>query len=283
MGKSFIKENGDLEVRIKVEDVTWFDFLWLSRSSGSKHGGWNNKTHWWSWGIELLTREDSEVFLKKWTEMSLRRSGVGLPRPRERYFMFVRKHSESRVALERRFRGYELPHEQATENELSYALFNDGYEKLQPIKGVKLLGYEIPLSAEAEGQLKVDLFGVSEGGDAIEIIELKKATNEGDSPLIALTEGICYALQTLRCRAYLLKTQELTGRDCAFARINLTILAPEKYWAFWRCPPEAGITQGMMLQKLLKVVQGVNAGISNAGIESQVILSLETLTSICSR
>jgi hypothetical protein len=280
MGKSFITENGDLEVRIKAEDVTWFDFLWLSRSSGSEHGGWNNRTYWWPWGVERLTPEYSQAFLIKWTKLSLRRSGMGLPRPRESNFTFVRKHSESRVGLERPFREYASPHEEASENELSYALFNDGFGRLQPITGVNLLGYEFPLSAESEGQLKVDLFGLSEGGDAIEIIELKRATNQSDSPLIALTECICYALQTLRCKQYLLKNEILAGRGDAFARINLTILAPERYWTFWCNPPKSGITHDIMLQRLSRVVQGVNDGILKSGIKSELTLSLRNVDPI---
>ena len=266
--ESFITADGGLKVLLTPSDVTWFNFLEFSRATNSLRGGWNSKTHWGKRGVLTLSGD----FLKQWTENSLRKHS--LPRPRTDLFMLDRSASEDRSDLERALN----PVEHASENALNYALFRRGLGKLKPLEGIDVLGYEIPLAEESDGQLRVDLFGVSSGGAAIEIIELKKANNTGDSPLLALTEAICYALQTLRCKKHLLKDKKLEGQPNAFAQINLMLLAPASYWRYWG--ERDGLDRDGICKELQPIVKHVNDGITESGLGSKLALDMRELESI---
>jgi hypothetical protein len=276
--KSFITAEGGLEVLLRPNAVTWFDFLAFSRITNSLQGGWNSKTHWWTRGVPALSDKTSS-FLNFWTKNSLQRNS--LPHPRVGGFLLDRLPSESRSDLERELEQVHDPVEDASENALNYALFKGGLGRLIPLKEVNLLGYEIPLAAESNGQLKIDLFGVSSGADAIEIIELKKAGNTGDSPLLALTEALCYALQTLRCKKDLLKYKPLEGKQTLFAQINLTLLAPGRYWDYW-CERDK-LDRDSICETFRILLKPVNDAITKEGYCSKLTLALRELESVASR
>lgn len=261
--ENFITENGALKVRLEPGEVTWFEFLWFSRATPSPNGGWNFRSYWWERGVRRLV-DDGEAFVTQWTKNSLQTKA--LPQPRVRAFMFDRLLS-SRAHLEESLKLRKSLNE-ATEHELNYGLCKGGLGIEQP-DGISLLGYEIPLADESEGQLKIDLFGVSLGDDAIEIVELKKANNTGDSPLMALTEAICYALQTLRCRENLLNEAPTLNDRKAFARkafeqINLTLLAPADYWLYWGKSSNLDQVLRTISETLQPIVNRVNEGITGS-------------------
>ncbi|HEV7404404.1 MAG TPA: hypothetical protein VGO11_15800 [Chthoniobacteraceae bacterium] len=251
-----IEVDGTLRVRLPAEEVSWFDFMYFSRATNSTHGGWDMKSHWRERGLQPLI-DDNATFLPQWTKNSLQESGNYLPTPRKSGFMFKREESERRSGLMFKTVGT------SSENELNYALFM----KLLPgVPEVELLDYETPLCGDSEGQLKADLFGVSDNGKVLEIIELKKANNHGDSPLFALTEAFCYALQTLRCGKALWKEFEQAhpGRlSESFDRIGLTLLAPAEYWSYW-C--DGSDQPGALEGELQKIVAQVNAGIASNSV-----------------
>ena len=271
--KSFITADGGLNVCLDATEVSWFDFLWYSRRKTSDKGGWNSKSYWRERGVSRITGNAS-VFLKDWTINSLLQDGAFLPIPRDAKFMFDRSLSERRSNLEVSLGKHKCAIENATENELNYALYNRGFGKFKHLEWVELLGFEIPLAQERDGQLKVDLFGISSTGDAIEIIELKKA-NGTDTPLMALTEAICYGLQTLRCKDSLMREANLG--EPVFKKINLTILAPPAYWTQW--DSKSGINAALQnINKDLQVIiEQVNAAIGDQKIDSKLVLTLRAL------
>jgi len=211
-----IGDDGELFVPAKA--VTWFQFLQLSRLTNSEEAGWNSKSYWVERGLGRL----SKPILQRWTKNSLA-SNVR-PKPRTTSFCFGRKMSDQREATR-----------EGSENFLNAKLFMDE----TPLPGAgKFLGYEIPLAAESNGQLKIDLLG--HGNDAgaafISIVELKKAGNQKDSPLLALTEAICYAIQVIRCKEALLKDAALREKGITaahFQNIRLILAAPKEYWEYW--------------------------------------------------
>src|SRR5207253_26236 len=98
------------------------------------------------------------------------------------------------------------------------------------------IGYEIPLAAESDGQLKVDILAIGQDKSSLEIIELKKAKNKSDSPLMALTEAICYGIQAVRCQDYLVSDPHLIEKSvfkAHFKSIRLILAAPNAYWISW--------------------------------------------------
>lgn len=252
---SFVTDEGELNVILDLEEITWFEFYWFSRAMPSPAGGWDFREYWWERGVQKLAERE---FIKKWTENSLDQNV--LPRPRTNEFKFDRNPKDrSRLGESLKLRA---SLDEATEHELNYGLFNGGFGIKLP-DGIRPLGYEIPLAKESDGQLKVDLFGVSTRGPAIEIVELKKANNENNSPLLALTEAICYALQTLRCMDALLKEEQLKEHRKAFEQINITILAPARYWGYWSA--RDGLDRNLIQDKLGTIVKYVEVGIQSAG------------------
>lgn len=280
--KSFITSDGGLKVCLEAREVTWFEFLWFSRGITSTDGGWDSKSNWWEWGVQKLIGTAPES-LELWTKNSLKKTS--LPRPRSGSFMLDREHSDRRCDLKQSFS--EKTVENATENELSYALYEGGLGKLKPLADTRLLGYEIPLAGDSEGQLKVDLFGISAIDDAIEIIELKRARNQTDSPLIAFTEAICYALQTLRCQESLLNELKLKGCEKAFGQINLKILAPASYWKYWSYLPGTKLDPVTIRRNFQIILDRVNVGIvgnTEEGVHPKLSIALgelESLEGVC--
>ena len=83
--------------------------------------------------------------------------------------------------------------------------------------------------------LKVDIIAIEESNCSLEIIELKQANNTSDSPLMALTEAICYGIQAVRCREHLLKASGIKGvSEKYFNSIRLLLAAPRQYWEYWK-------------------------------------------------
>lgn len=264
---SFITKNGDLDVRLTKGDVSWFDVLYFSRAMPAERRGWNNRSYWIERGLRVLVIESAQDFIKEWTINSMRKANPYLPPPRKLAFKFGNDPSRrSRDHLELELKA-DNPVESASENALNYALFNNRFEKIEKVEGIYPKGYEVPLVDGAEGQLKVDLFGVS--GEAIQIVELKNARNTTDSPLLALIEAICYGMQTLRCSDSLLEAEGLGADKDTFRRIDITLVAPNSYWAYWSVPD---------LEELRKtcepLIDRINAGIDEAGVKSRIKLEI---------
>ncbi len=222
-------DDGGLNITIRLEAVTWFRFLQASRAANSLNGGWNSKRHWQK-GLKSLSCRGTN-FLKEWTEKSLSAKD---PEPREAKFMFERNLSKERSLLlnpELLRKGDSLA--DLSENEINARLYHDIGHSLWG----RSIGYEIPLAAESDGQLKLDIFAIGNDKRSLEIIELKKASNTSDSPLMALTEAICYGIQLVRCRKYLLKDKVLKGNFVSakhFKCIRLILAAPRQYWEHWK-------------------------------------------------
>jgi hypothetical protein len=161
-----ITPDGGLTVTLEREDVTWFRFLQLSRSTNSLNGGWNSKSYWRD-VLNLLGYEAK--FIEDWTKNSL---ATRIPDPRKAKFMFHRDLSKERVRLNLGplRKGHDLS--KMSENELNTRLYHDNAHDLWGPS----IGYEIPLSAESEGQLKVDVLAIGKGKPSLEIIELSKGT-----------------------------------------------------------------------------------------------------------
>jgi len=227
-GMKMITADGGLKVTVGSEDVTWFRFLQASRTTNSLEGGWNSKSHWGEMLNSLGCKDGG--FLEQWTENSLANGQT--PAPREEQFMFQRDLSTRRGPLmegEPLRKGTSLA--DLSENEINARLFNDAAHGLWG----KSIGYEIPLARESVGQLKVDIIAIGKDGCSLEIIELKQATNTGDSPLMALTEAICYGIQAVRCRGSILNDlKEPSMSTEHFGRIRLMLVAPRQYWEHWK-------------------------------------------------
>jgi hypothetical protein len=241
--ESMIGNDGGL--RVPAKRVTWFQFLQLSRVTNSKLAGWNSWKHWKERGLNILAEPK---ILHAWTANSISLAKNARPTPRHSDFMFDRQFSESRKAVKK-----------GSENFLNAKLFASGTRF--PGSG-EIIGYEIPLAAEAEGQLKIDLFGFGEGVDGgfVSIIELKKAGNKSDSPLLALTETICYGIQMIRCKNYLLKDKVLQNKGIGGAHLNnihLILAAPEAYWEHWAGKDWAG-------GEIENRMRGIVSSVSNA-------------------
>lgn len=78
---------------------------------------------------------------------------------------------------------------------------------------------------------------------------------------MALTEAICYALQTMRCRESLLNEAPTLSDRKVFERINLTLLAPSEYWRYW---DNNQLDLPTMAEKLQPIVNRVNDGITGS-------------------
>src|SRR5712691_3754991 len=216
-----ITDDGGLKITIGPKEVTWFRFLQISRTTNSLNGGWNSKSHWRK-GLKSLGCKHAD-FLKDWTTNSL--APQEAPAPRGDNFMFDRDRSRERHQLNHGplRKGDDLCN--LSENELNTRLFHDNGHDLWG----QNIGYEIPLSAESEGQLKVDIVAIGKDNHSLEIIELKQANNKGDSPLMAMTEAICYGIQAIRCRGFLLKQPKLIAKLVPtehLKRIRLIVAAP---------------------------------------------------------
>lgn len=224
---SMISKEGNISINIKSQDVTWFNFLQYSRVTNSNYGGWNSKSYWIERALKKLSDDD---FISKWTVNSIKSEN---PTPRKKDFMLNRKISGSRDAILKKLSmGFDL--DQCSENDINTFIsqnptnfFND-YE---------IIGYEIPLSDEKDGQLKIDLLSFNTKNKGIGIIELKQSISPSNSPLIALIELFCYGIQLLKCKSDISKEIiQSNGQyieEHLFENINLIIAAPVTYWKYW--------------------------------------------------
>jgi hypothetical protein len=225
--------SGDGGLRVPATSVTWLQFLQLSRVTNSEQGGWDYKSYWEK---RCLGKLRNAEFLKTWTKNSLEENAR--PKPRDNDFRFDRDFSVSRNGLLAENNDSWDKH---SENTLNTKIFYNRNKKgIIPPAG-KIVGFEIPLAAESDGQLKVDLFGLGclesdEKEKFISITELKKADNTNNSPLLALTEAVCYGLQLIRCKDSLLKDPTLVKEKIMsdhFKNIRLVLAAPTGYWKYW--------------------------------------------------
>lgn len=205
--ESIVTENGGLAVEIPAREITWFEFLQFSRATNSLFGGWNSQSHWEERGL-LRLAANKGAFLQKWTHNSLQ----GDPQPRQGFFRLDRSISAARAASGRDRADCEIA-------------INYGLAQSQK----NILGYEIPLCEESSGQLKIDLLQRTSPPPGLRILELKCAT--GENPLMGLVEGICYAIQAVRCKTQLI--EEARGRldSQDFEFIAIVIAAPAQYFA----------------------------------------------------
>lgn len=281
MTESIIQPDGSLRIIVRHQDVSWFDFLRHSRSCRARDWGWNSRRYWGPRGVDVLVANLAAT-VSQWTKQSL--SANAAPPPRIGNFMLNREHTLDRLALP------EIDSSMAySENALSFSTFRkyaDAVGDNRFLGVIDLIGYEIPLGEERRRQLKVDLLGLSFNPvPTIEIIELKDADNTGDSPLMALTEGICYALQILRCKNALLgelfalpAILEGTGRvkpfssaETDFRNINIRLAAPKAYWDLWFRPP---LIRSTVESKMREIVDGVNTELAAADERFRSALSL---------
>ncbi|MXY34955.1 MAG: hypothetical protein F4Y60_12910 [Boseongicola sp. SB0664_bin_43] len=103
---------------------------------------------------------------------------------------------------------------------------------------MRLLDYEFPLKASNldRGLGKVDLLGVTDRSRLV-IIELKvcrKDGSRGDTPLLALTEGLRYAaVVQANLRAIAVEARERCAIDVSEEPPIVQIMAPEDWWRGW--------------------------------------------------
>lgn len=160
---SMILGTGGIQIRIPVDEMTWFHFLTHSRNLNSGLGGWNSKSFWRDDGLTSLTKEPFHEHLRQWTDNSLKPKAK--PKPREGGFQFARELSGRRKDLDPITK---RNLHTASENALNFDIFaNSNHKKFGrdrtwtetfPLHEIHFLGYEIPLGKESEGQLKADLF-----------------------------------------------------------------------------------------------------------------------------
>jgi hypothetical protein len=248
--ESIIGDKGTLTIGSNA--VTWFTFLQISRSTNSEQKGWNSKSHWREKGLDRLTKNgEANGFLATWTTNS--RHPKALPEPRKHTFQFDERLKAQDLDLRA---GKKTPKE-GSENYINWKFVGELRKK-----GI-ISAYEVPLADERKGQLKADVMVFHDGG-RIEIVELKCSGKEKnpDSPLMALTEAICYAIQAKRCWSNLAKEAEkhlgvkslgsLTG-------IHLILAAPD-YWN--NCNPVKGAARRItreQVSKLKAIVAAVGA------------------------
>lgn len=262
----FFQNDGNLHVIIPSKEARWIDFLIYSRLLNSPKGGWDFKSTWKVDGLERLA--DAE-FIERWTDNSLRAQKT-YPRPRTSEFKFARD-----FTVERRNAADSCatkPIGGCSENSLNARLFqNHGVFSSRgamtcgtnPFTG-PLLGYEVPLCDDSDGQFKIDLLACDQIARRLEIIELKQASNTNNSPLMALVEGICYGLQLWRCSKELSRESRDTAKRLNDPRFELApehfnvmqiiIAAPSQYWDYWDCPNGGDEVVKDRMDEILKAV-----------------------------
>ena len=166
--ESIIGTDGSLKLR--RDEVTWFSFLQLSRSTNSEKQGWNTKTYWVERGLNRLVPETgAEKFVAAWTIHSLQ--DPARPLGREKNFKFKEREQAHVDGL----RGKMLAPKEGSENSINWKFA--GELRKQGI----ISAYEVPLAGERKGQLKVDVM-VSRGCGQIEIVELKRRGEKYPEP-----------------------------------------------------------------------------------------------------
>lgn len=108
---------------------------------------------------------------------------------------------------------------------------------------VRFLDYEVPLQASGLGKRNVDLFGITDRGRAV-VHELKvigMAGGRGDSPAVALMEGLRYAACIEANLEGIVKEAHTKFRvDMVNETPIVQILAPRRWWCEWWKVPKAG-------------------------------------------
>lgn len=287
----FFKDDGSLQVRVPPRAARWIDFLTYSRlcNSTDEEGGWNNKKLWMDTG--LIPLSENKPVLALWTQNSLADSKT-YPRPREEDFKLGRDangFSKERSAAESKFGNRSI--EAWSENSINARLFKKfappNAVHCSPFPLMSLLAYEVPLCDDADGQMKVDLLALRKRDDVfhVALIELKQANSPANSPLLALVECICYALQVTRCRTYLIRESKKESRkrphltkltDEHFKRISLVIAAPQLYWKYWNCWEASDVERVQALMR--RLLAGVNQSdkLKQRGVE----LELDAFTTL---
>lgn len=266
----FNRDSGGLKIELKPNEVSWFVFLQASRVATSPAGGWNSLTHWQSALIML----QNAPCLAEWTTNSIT---IKTPTPRKKEFMFDRELSKERRRLLERgpIRKGEVL-DKLIENEINTRLFHDNEHGLWGTN----IGYETPLAAESDGQLKVDMLALGKDGKRLEIIELKKAGNTGDSPLMALIEAICYGIQVNRCgdhfrhsfdTAAKAKNTQVQGK---LEAIRLILAAPKGYWDYWKMNRE-------QVDKMMTVVNSVSQNLVKNLVRNSLPLLFDEQSICC--
>ena len=217
-----IENDGSISMQIPADEVTWFSFLQISRALNSKQGGWNLKSHWVQRGLNSLVGEKGTAFIEKWTKASLDAQTAPIPRTSD-----FRFEDRQKTLSERGPRGEEF-----SENRLNFNLSLFLSElKYPPSHPLRLVTYELPLADVSDGQLKADIVVFDQTG-FVEIIELKKSgLDNPDTPLMALTEAICYTLQLVRCwsklNTYL--EERSSVKWSVVQEVSIVLAAPD-YW-----------------------------------------------------
>lgn len=276
---SIIKPDGNLNISIQAYKVTWFKILEISRVTNSEDGGWNFVSDWRSRGLDVISNLASVGTLSQWTIESLFENEARLPRNKS--FQLNRDLSVNRGNLSATKTTFHI----VSENSLNFALFS-----MREFHGINLLGYEIPLTNAQKGQLKIDLFGMG-SDESLQIIEIKDADG-GDSPLMAFIELVCYGIQILRSKQYLMKEAFSKGDGCppcifsehCFEQIGLNMAAPQDYWKKWLREPRSRkqLSQETLEEKKSKlsvIFQNIIDSINKTeGLGAQFSFSLQTIT-----
>ncbi len=240
---NMITTEGDLKLLIKSTNVTWFNFLQYSRITNSLNGGWNFKSYWEDRGIKFINDHD---FIRKWTKQSLEESIS--PKPRNNSFKFERGLSEDRNECMKK--EIKTPLSQKSENAINAEIFSK-QKNIYPDHGI--MGYEIPLAADSDGQLKIDLLSYDKKNNNIGLIELKQADNHNDSPLMGFIELICYGIQIIKCKNNMLKElseQNNNINDKSFNFIKLILASPDAYYKYWNFNDENKISFGKIISSI---------------------------------
>jgi hypothetical protein len=225
--ESIIKSNGDIQITIPKDKVIWQDVLKTGRFERSTSGGWNSKTHWRKRGLDILMNIGSSV-LKTWTKNSLNEKSS--PEIREDRDFRI---EERKDALTKNKRGSAGEPSEGSENNFNWELSKYLWRQSKRWNSF-ISPYELPLTGTQSDQLHSDIVVFDESKSLIEIIELKQAGNQKDSPLMAFTEGICYTLQLLRNWAGIKGELMKFGHTMeSLENINIIIAAPKGYWEHW--------------------------------------------------
>jgi hypothetical protein len=123
---------------------------------------------------------------------------------------------------------------------LEALIFNQWFELSAEHLWDRLVAWQIPLFAKKKkaGWGFIDLLGYINGRPCV--IELKKANNYSDTPLRALLEALSYAIvvryrwKTISDELGGLKSALTWAESVTLKEIPIVLLAPEKYWQFWK-------------------------------------------------
>ncbi|PJZ89044.1 hypothetical protein [Leptospira levettii] len=240
--ESMIQKDGSLKIENSSKKADWYEFFYYSRHLNSKFGGWNFKSYWKSDALEKLS--SNEIIIETYTKNTIQNINPARPL-REKDFMLKRDLVEKRGAED-------------SENLLNFNLFNHLQNSNESFQSI---GYEIPLVATNESQLKVDLFAIQKETQHPNIIEIKRKDNTDDSPLFGIVEAITYGFQFWKCQNFI--KREYTGHyseelNCDV--IHLSLIAEEDYFKYWNF-------ESKDIENVKKIIQTINNCIQSKNIE----------------